>query len=452
MESVIIKVKTKIKNINENNRTIIYNSLGAFIVKGGAIIVALFTMPAYIRYFDDQVILGLWFTILSVLTWVLAFDLGIGNGLRNRLVPTFVNKNFLLSKKYISSAYIILSIIVFFTILCSTIVFKFINWNNIFNIPENTVSKEVLYLAVLIVFSGIMLQFLFKIINSILYALQKSALNNLLSLLTSIIIFIYVSTAKTSDISTNLISLAIIYVLAVNIPLIIATFIVFSNSLKESKPSFKYFGRKYAMDVVVLGGVFFWVQIMYMILTATNEFLITWFTGPGMVLEYQIYYRLFTLIGTILTIALTPIWSAVTKALAEKDYNWIKKLYKKLTWVALIAIILEFSMIPLLQIIIDFWLGENTIQVNYLYASTFAISGSIIIWIGVLTTIANGFGMLKIQSIFYTVGVIIKIPLAWILVEALDSWIGVIVANIIAFSLFCIIQPITLNKFINKKF
>ena len=436
---------------NENNKIILNNVIGAFLVKGGALFVSLLTMPAYLKYFDNQQILGLWFTILSVLSWILTFDLGIGNGLRNHLVHALVARNDLLAKRYISSAYIAIGAVVILISFLSIILFRLINWNIIFNISPTIVSKETLYITVCIVFSGIMLQFLFKLITSILYAMQKSALINLLSLITSITILIYVSVAKSTDISTNLVSLAIVYLLAVNIPLLITTIIVFSTKLKNSKPNIKYFGKKYATDVMKLGGIFFWVQIMYMFITTTNEFLITWLIGPEMVVEYQIYNKLFTLVGTFFTLAFTPIWSAVTKALSEKNYAWIKRLYKTLKLMALLAVICQFAMIPFLQFGVNLWLGDNSIQVNYVYAIAFALSGSILIWNGVLSSIANGFGELKIQSIFFTIGAIIKIPIAWILVMVFESWISVIVANIIAMSLYCIVQPIWLNRFLNKK-
>jgi len=179
--------------------------------------------------------------------------------------------------------------------------------------------------------------------------------------------------------------------------------------------------------------------------------LITLLTGPEMVVEYQIYNKLFTLIGIVFTLALTPIWSAVTKALAERNYVWIKKLYKILKLMALLAVICEFGMIPFLQTAVNLWLGDNAIQVNYLQAIVFAIYGSIFIWSGVLSSIANGAGELKTGIIFFTIGAIIKIPFAWAFVVVFDSWIGVVVANIIAMSSYCIIQPMWLNKYLNKR-
>lgn len=449
MNSLSIQIKNKLNNINGKNKVILNNIIGSFTIKGMGLVLSLFTMPAYIRYFDNQQVLGLWFTMLSVLSWILTFDLGIGNGLRNHLVPAIVSKDNIQIKKYISSAYICIGLVVILGIILAMSTFGFINWNTIFNIDKNIVSQRVLNTTVLIVFLGIMMQFLLKLITSILYAMQKSALTNLLSLLNSIIILGYVLTAKTSDIATNLISLAIVHVLAVNLPLLLATIFVFNKQLKGCYPSIKFFNLDCAKNVMKLGGLFFWVQIMYMILTTTNEFLITWLIDPKMVVEYQIYNKLFTLIGTFFTLALTPIWSSVTKAASEKDYVWIKKLYKILTILAVIAVAFEFIMIMFLQIGIDLWLGDQSIQVNYLYAIVFAILGSLLIWNGVISSITNGFGRLKTQTICFTLGAIIKVPIAIVLVNVLGSWIGVIIANIISMSIYCIIEPLKIWEYIN---
>lgn len=446
----MIKYIHKILNSNQNNKAIIYNTLGAFIVKGGALFISLLAMPAYINYFDNQLILGLWFTILSILSWILTFDLGIGNGLRNHLVLAIVNQDQLKIKKYISSAYVVIGSIVFFVISLSFVFFRYINWNIVFNISSDIVSKSTLNLVIGIIFSGIMLQFLLKLITSILYALQKSAINNFLSLLTSILTLVYVLIVSPSDITTNLIGLAIINVLAVNIPLLIATLIVFKKYLTGCSPSLKYFKIKYAQEVMSLGSIFFWVQIMYMIITATNEFLITWFSSPTNVVEYQIYNKLFTLVGVVFTLALTPIWSAVTKAFTELNFVWIKKLYNTLKIMAIIALFFEFVMILFLQLGVDLWLGKGVIKVNYFYAIIFAIFGGLIIWNGVISSIANGCGELRTQSIYFSVGAIIKIPLAFIFVRIFDSWIGVILANIMSMSIYCIIQPFVIDKFLNN--
>lgn len=433
-------------NNNENNKMVFWNVIGAFLVKGGGLLVSLLAMPLYIDYFDDQVILGLWFTMLSVLSWVLTFDLGIGNGLRNHLVPLFVKQDKKEIKHYISSAYIVIAILVTVITILSMYVFKFINWNVVFNVPESLIDGKTLLVSVTFVFSGIMLNFLLKLINSILYAIQKSAVNNFISLLSSILLVAFLLINPSGDLSTKLILISIMYILTANLPLLIATIIIFSKNLRYARPNLKFYKKKYAKDILSLGGVFFWVQIMYMIITTTNDFLITWLSGPSYVVEYQVYYKLFTLVGTIFTLALTPIWSAVTKAISEDNIDWVKRLYRILQKITLVAVLFEFLMILFLQLGIDIWLGENSFNVDYFYAFTFAVYGSIFIWNGVLSSIANGLGELKTQTICYTIGALVKFPLAFIFVDYFNSWIGVVLANIIAMGLYSVIQPLVFKK------
>ena len=374
--------------------------LGVILVKGGSMILALFTMPAYMKYFEEQSILGFWFTLLSVLSWILNFDLGIGNGLRNKLVEAIAKKDHKKAKKYISTSYILIGIIIIILIVMSMVIFPYINWNDFFNIDKTIISQSVMLKAVQIVFVGLLLQFLFKLITSILYAIQKSAIPNFLTLMSTLLQLLYVLIAKGNTIEQNLINLSIVNVLSVNIPLIVATIIVFSKQLKECRVNIKYFDIKYGKEIMSLGGTFFWVQIMYMILMNTNEIFITKFFSADKVVDYQIYNKLFTIVGTFFNLALTPIWSAVTKALSEGKKEWIYKLYRKLKQFSAIGIIAEFVFIFMLQFVVNIWLRENAIQINYVHATIFAIFGSVFILNAVLSSIANGMRKIKNSSNF----------------------------------------------------
>lgn len=444
-------VWNKAKGMEIKSRQILTNTIGAFLVRGLGLFVSLFTMPAYMRYFDNQVVLGLWFTVLSVLNWILTFDLGIGNGLRNRLVEPIINNDMKKAKKYISSAYVMSLIVVIIGVIVGFTIFPIINWNTIFNISEDIVSAKVLLEVVQLVFTGIILQFLFKLVTSVLYALQKSAIPGLLSLISSVLLLSFVLLSNSSDMETNLITLAKINVLTSNTPLLVASVIIFATILKKCTPNIRYFNKKYALDVMKLGGIFFWLQIMYMIIANTNEFLITWLAGPENVVNYQVYNKLFTLAGTIFNLALTPIWSAVTKAFAEQDFVWLKKIYKKLQLLAFASMFMEFSLIIFLQILINVWLGENAIKVNYVYAFIFAVSGSIFIWNGAISSIINGIGKLKIQFIWLTLGAVINIPLSYVIYSITGNWIAVVIANILALLPYCIIQPLWIRKYFNRK-
>ena len=447
---MIKKLIDKITSQNENNKIIMKNMLGTFTVKGLALIISLFAMPVYIRYFDNQTTLGLWFTILSVLSWVLNFDIGIGNGMRNYLSRVLSQKNHTDARKYISSAYLSISVLVIVWAGIFVFIFQFINWNVVFNIENDIVSQNTLYPAVIIVFLGIMVQLILKLINSILFAIQKSAINNLISLITSILILLSVLIARSGTNDSNLITMAIIHTCAMLLPLLGATLWLFFGQLKYVKPSFRYFDIQYAKQVLKLGGIFFFVQIEYMIIMSTNEYLITTFTESEFVVNYQIYNRLFSLGSTLFMLVLVPIWSVVTKALAENNIKWVTKLYNRFLLFAGLGCFIEMLIIPFLQIAINLWLGENAITINYFHGFIFAVMGSCLIFNSVFSTIANGAGYLKPQLIFFGIGAIIKVPLARMLIQYTDSWIGVVIANITALGIHCVVQPFYLKKYLKK--
>lgn len=298
---------------------------------------------------------------------------------------------------------------------------------------------------------GILLQFVLRIITSILYALQHSFIPSLLNLITSVVLLLFVLNATSISAEYNIVILAYANVIAANLPLVVATIIIFMTKLRGCQPSIKMFNKQYAADIMKLGGVFFWLQIMAMILFNTNEYLITWFLTPSMVVEYQIYNKVFALGGSLVTLAMTPIWSAVTKAKVENDYKWIGRINKKLMMLGGLGITVEMMIVPFMQIVINVWLGDKAIKVNYFYAITFAIYGSVFLWSSVIASISNGLGELKIQFVFVTLGTLVNIPLSFIGAKLLNSYIAIVIANIISLLPFCIIQPLWFSRFINRK-
>jgi O-antigen/teichoic acid export membrane protein len=183
-----------------------------------------------------------------------------------------------------------------------------------------------------------------------------------------------------------------------------------------------------------------------MLIMNTNEFLITRLVGSECVVEYSIYYRIFALGSTVFSLALTPIWSAVTKAIAEKDVRWVNSLYKKMLLLGAAGTFCEFLAVPILQFLINIWLQDKAISVNYGYAIAFAFMGSAMIFNGVLSSIANGLGKIKTQAVMFTVGMVLKIALSYVLVGWLGSWIGVLIANAAALAFYCVVEPWSLRK------
>lgn len=445
MEKRIFEIK------DNNTKSIIINVLCSFGIKGISMFIGLFTTPAYIKYFNDNEIMGVWFTVLSVLAWMLNFDMGIGNGLRNKLVGAIKQDDSDEAKKYVSSAYIFTFFVALIIIVIIIFISKFVDWNFIFNISTDVISKDTLKMGVVVLIISICLQLVLRLITSILYALQKAFIPSMLNLITNIIMLLFATITTHLEINGSFVYMAWAYMLAVNLPLVLATIYVFFAFKRELRPNIKFYNYQYATRTLKIGGVFLWVQLMSLILNSTNSYLVSVFIGNAAVVDFNIYLKIFTLIGTLLTLGSTPIWSAATKAQVECNYRWLYNLFKKFFLFCLLGIIGNFILIIPLQFVFDFWLGESTIAVNYSTAIVFAVFGSVMIWSTAITCFVNGLGKLKIQVVFLTWGALIDIPLTYMFAKITASYISICLANIIAFLPYLIVQTIWLVRYLNKK-
>lgn len=442
-----------LKNIlkDKDEKNLINNIVMAFVVKGLALFISVFSMPQYIKYFDNDEVLGLWYTILSLLSWVLICDLGLGNGLRNRLTESLAVGDTEKAKRYVSSTYAALIVVVSLITIIGGFVITAADLNSFLNISTDVISSKTLTMAVLILFVGVCLSFVLKTINSVIYAIQKSSLNNIIALITSVIPLIYIVLFKGDNIEQNLISLTIVHVISLNLPLLLASFILFSTKiLRKCSPSYKNVDFATAKSMLGFGVQFFLAQIFFMFLTTTNEIFITKMFSASKVVDYSIYFKLFTVIGSLFMLALTPLWSKVTKDFAQKKYGKIMKTNKVLYGLSSIATVAQFAMVICLQFVINFWLQDEAITVHYPTALIFAFYGGVYIFNIVLTTVANGLGELKTQIWFYGIGSLLKIPVLLFLSSKIGNWNIIVLYNAIVLLAFCIFQFVWIERRIKK--
>ena len=73
----MIQIKNKLaKNRLAKNR-LAKNIAGNYIMKILAMIVSFFLTPAYMNFFYSNKVLGMWFTLVAILNWIMMFDFGI---------------------------------------------------------------------------------------------------------------------------------------------------------------------------------------------------------------------------------------------------------------------------------------------------------------------------------------------------------------------------------------
>lgn len=426
------------------------NILASFVIKGMGIAISLLLVPLTIHYVNPSRY-GVWLTISSIVGWFSFFDVGLTQGLRNKFAEAKANGDDDLAQTYVSTTYAILIIIsgvVWILFLFSN---QFLNWSHLLKIPAG-MEKEVSLLAV-IVFTYFCLQFVLKVITSIITANQQpaksSAINVLGQILSLIFIFILVKTTQGS-----LIKLGIALCLSPVLVLFAANLFFFNGAYKRYQPKLSKVRFSHIRGLFHLGLLFFIIEIAYVIQFETANVIIARNFGTTQVTAYNIVYKYFGLLNMVFTIFLTPFWSASTEAFLKKDIGWIKNGIKKYNLLNILLAGVGVVMLILSEPVYNLWLGKGTISIEWTLSLWGFLYFNVTIFGSKYVNFLNGISALRLQLYTSLVSPILFLGVALFLIKYYHMgvnalFIAPIIANVNGF----ILAPLQYYQIIyrNKK-
>ena len=419
------------------------NIFAAFLIKGGSIIISLFLVPLTIHYVSaDQY--GIWITLSSIIGWFGFFDIGCGNGLRNKFAESIARGEYEKARIYVSTTYAILAIIIAIVLIIFLSINPFLNWSKILNAPSN-MAEELNTLA-LIVFVFFCIQFVLQLITTVLTADQQPAKASLFnfygSLLSIVIIFILTKTT-----SGNLIYLGTAIGFTPIAVLIASSIWFYSRKYRKFAPSLKFVKFKYARDLVTLGFKFFLLQIAGIVLYQTSNIIIAQLFGAAEVTPYSIAYKYFGVIPMIMGIILSPFWSAYTEAWVKKDIQWIRKSLRHLKLIWALLALLSLIMLVFAEFVYEMWVGKEVV-VPFIVSLTLAIYVVMLGWTNIYSLFLNGAGKIKLQLYISFFTMLFNIPLAIYLGKQIGI-AGIVLSTIILCLISIIAEPIQTHKLLN---
>ena len=93
----IEKLKSYINGGSERTVKAKKNVLYMVVYKGVSILAGLLLVPMTINYVDSENY-GIWLTLSSMIAWMSFFDIGINNGLKNKLAEALARKDYMLGQ------------------------------------------------------------------------------------------------------------------------------------------------------------------------------------------------------------------------------------------------------------------------------------------------------------------------------------------------------------------
>lgn len=426
---------------NSISKNILFSAIAKLLVVG----IGLVSMPIALDYLNT-VQFGIYSTITSMVAWVEMLDIGLGQGLRNKLTESFSKGDATASRKYISTSYALMIALSLFLFLLFLPFYFLLNWNRVLNV--SFISSSELNYTLLVVFAFFVLRFVSSLINKVFFALQVSSLVDLTQLLGKFL-FLIVLLFLVYFSQTSLFLFASVQSFISFFTPFVAGVIFYNFFFREFKPQLKYVDFRLSKELFGLGGKFFFIQICLVVIHSTNNFLISSFVGPEKVTTYQLAYQLLIYFNVAFSLINTPLWSAYTKAWALNNHTWIRKTIKRLIIMFVIFCFLALFFVLLSPLIYRFWIGDRVLVPTSLVILV-ALMILLNIWTSIFDFFINGVGKLRLQMYVAAIAAIVNIPLSYLFSVYFDLGTnGIVLASIISFSFSAILSPIQAFKLLN---
>ena len=430
---------------NEDEAVVRRNAFFSLSIKGFALILGFIAIPIYNLYFSSsQNIYGIWIAVLSILSWIMTFDLGLGNGLKNNLIKNDFLKveNQGKTRKLISSTYLFTSFVSVAFLIVGLVLIWTLDISRLFK--GSDISIGTLRAVMSLILLSICLEFVLKNIIYIYQAMQKQFFASIPPLLTTFLLIIFTAFIRFETFDKQLMYLSLFYLCACNLPYIFITLLMIKwlISLKTKSTDLQKV-RFTIKDLMTVSIGFFIIQICFLFINASNSILISSSYGSEYTTIFEYYNKFFSMLYTGFTMISLPYWAMIAKAKAENNIVLIKKMIKRIIIYAVIFAILGIIILISMQVIFDVWINQtlvNQLKADYMVALLFYINSLLLIMIAVCTTLLNGLSAIKVQLIGFIFAAVLKFSTFYLFKHVMfeSDWRVAILSSIVA------LAPLTL--------
>ena len=377
---------------------------------------SLLIVPVTINYVNPTRY-GIWLTLSSIIGWILLFDFGLGNGLRNKFAEAKAKGDIELARQYVSTTYYTLGTIMLALFAIVFIVNLFINWSSVLNV-DVSYAEELKQVFVIVAFF-FCISLVVNLFSTILTADQKPGLSAVLGAAGQFfsLLVIYLLTITTKG---SLFNMALYYSGVPMLVMLIASVYGFCfTRYKVYAPSLGMLKKELIRSITGMGIQFFIICISLIFIFQIMNIIISRELGPDAVTEYNIAFKYFNILTTIIIIIVTPFWSAFTDAYYKKDIQWMKLSVRRLETFWVLSCVGAFIMVLFSNVFYHIWVGDDMV-VQMSTTISIAIYVSLYNLGQIYMYMINGIGTVRIQLIIFLIFALV----AWPLMVVLCRWYG----------------------------
>lgn len=401
------------------------------LARGVTLTIGIVTLPFASQYLGKERY-GLWLTLGSFIAWIAILDFGLSNSLINVLATADGRGERETPRIAVSSVFWLTSLIAGVFLLAILLAAPIVDWAGVLNVSSPQARVE-LRDSIVLVAVCLAIRLPSSMVGAIYQAYQEGYLYQIWAGIGGLV---------------SAISLIVAIQLGAGLPWLVAASLggfIFADLLGAIhhlggsrpwlRPSWHAFRWPEASRLLRRGLQFWLAQLSAVLIFQVGLLVISRLFGAGEVAGYGTMLRLFTLVGSVQTAFVAPLWAAYGEALARQDYPWVAKTFRQSLRVSLIWSIPATLTILALMPWLFRWLVKTEVSLDWSLALAMVVMEIVNSAARCISTLLNGLGAIRLQAIYGPAAGMSNLFLA-VLLGKIAGPAGVVWAIIICLVLF----------------
>jgi O-antigen/teichoic acid export membrane protein len=419
------------------SRSIVRGTAAALVARGIGSLTGIITVPLTVRYLGAERY-GAWMTISSVLVFLGFSDFGLASSLTNALGKAFGEGDRESARRHVTTTLVALSLVAVLLVVAG-ISFAASLARVMFPNVDDTLLRGEIVPALIVALSIFALNFPLLITNRVLAAYQENATANIWIVGSSV---------------ANLIGILIVILFRGGLPALllgsagsgllvntISSIWLYGWHKPWLAPTRSAADLQFARELFSTSWKFFIANVAWIVNSQIDNLIIAHYLGPKQVTPYSVTFRLFAYATLIQGLAVQSIWPAFTEALARKDFDWIKGIYRKNLKISLLIAICALTVLTAFgESIIRVWAGPAAVP-PFATIVWMAVWNLILGYLLVPSALLQATNRVTGLTVYGSITAVLNLTLSILFVQAYGIS-GVIAATVIAYAVSSLIPVI----------
>ncbi len=396
----------------------------------------LVSVPLSLNYLGEERY-GVWMTVSSLAMMLSFADLGIGNGLTNRLSEAHGRDDRALARAGVSSGLAMLLAVAGALLVALAVAYPLVSWPAVLKVRSEAGAREAgPAVAALVVCLALTIPS--ALAQRVQLAYQQGFEAGLWQCAASVIGLGLLLAALFAEAGLPWLILA-----SQGGPVLVSVACaayVFGVDKPWLRPSARLVDRATVRALFRNGSMFFVVQAAVAIGYQSDALVVNWLFGPEAVTRLNVPARLFWMIPVFLFMVLGPLWPAYGEALARGDVGWVRLTVRRSLGLAVaLGLPATVALVVGGRWLIGKWTGRPELVPDVSLLLAFGVWAMANVITGAVAMLLNGANLVRFQIVTHAAMAVVNLGLSIGLAVAFGL-VGVLYGTVLA-QVLCILVP-----------